>query len=81
MDGFGNVFISDGLSHCVRRVDAATGIITTVAGTGAGGFSGDNLNARASRLNGPADVVVDAAGNIYIADLFNSRIRAVRSVR
>jgi hypothetical protein len=60
--------------HC-RRVDAVTGIITTVAGNGAAGFSGDGGAATSASLNGPMGIAVDAAGNIYVADTANHRLR------
>ena len=57
--------------------DAATGIITTVAGNGTGGFSGDNGPAQLASLDEPTGVAVDSAGNVFIADLGNQRIRRV----
>jgi hypothetical protein len=57
----------------------STGIITTVAGTGVGGFSGDNGLATSAQLNAPVRVSVDVAGNIYIADFANHRIRKVNT--
>ena len=75
-DGSGNLYISDSLNHRIRRVDAA-GIITTVAGNGTPGYSGDGGAATAASLNTPADVAVDSSGNIYIADTLNYRIRKV----
>ena len=78
LDGAGNLFIADGSFHRIRRVDAATGIITTVAGTGSpGGFSGDGGPATSAQLFGPGGVVVDSAGNLFIADSGNNRIRRV----
>jgi DNA-binding beta-propeller fold protein YncE len=56
-------------------VDAVTGIITTVAGNGAAGFSGDGGAATSASLNGPMGIAVDAAGNIYVADTANHRLR------
>jgi len=76
MDGAGNLYIADYFNHRVRKVDAS-GIITTVAGTGVAGFSGNGGPATAARLNSPATMAVDAAGNLYIADQFNHRIRKV----
>lgn len=68
VDGHGNVFIADFTNHCVRRVDAATGVITTIAGTGVVGWSGDGGPARAANLLRPSRVAVDAAGTVFIAD-------------
>ena len=77
VDRAGNVLVADTLNDRVRRVDAITGTITTVAGSGTPGFSGDGGNATAAQLNAPAGLAVDRAGNLYIADSFNRRIRKV----
>jgi sugar lactone lactonase YvrE len=77
VDGAGNLFIGDLGNQRVRHVDAGTGIITTVAGTGTAGFSGDGGPAVAAELYQPIDVVVDAAGNVFVADFSNSRVRRV----
>src|SRR5205807_2290650 len=61
----------------IRKVDAATGIITTVAGDGIRGFSGDGGPATAAQISGPYDVAVDRAGNFFIVDTGNDRIRRV----
>ena len=74
-DGGGNVFISDSGTHRLRRVAADTGVITTLAGTGVGGFSGDGGPGTSARLNSPYGVAVDGAGNVFIADFDNQRIR------
>ena len=76
-DGAGNLYITDGGNHRVRKVDAQTGIITTVAGTGAYGDSGDGGPATRARLRGPGGLAVDGAGNLYIADSGNNRVRKV----
>jgi sugar lactone lactonase YvrE len=75
IDSAGTVYIADIQNNRIRRV--AGGIITTIAGTGVGGFSGDGGPATSASLYGPVDVAVDSAGNIYIADSFNSRVRKV----
>ena len=77
LDGAGNLFITDQGNQRIRRVDAATGIITTVAGNGFGGFSGDGGPATSASLTNPFDVALDGAGNLFIADFSNSRIRKV----
>jgi hypothetical protein len=74
MDGSGNLFIADILNHRIRKVDAS-GTITTVAGTGTAGYSGDGGPATDAQLNVPAGVVVDWIGNLFIADSDNHRIR------
>lgn len=76
VDNNGNIFIADGFNGRVRKVDRA-GIITTVAGSGKQGFSGDNGPAIKASLNYPAGVITDAKGNLFIADSYNHRIRKV----
>jgi sugar lactone lactonase YvrE len=77
LDAAGNLYIADFDNSAVRRV-APNGIITTVAGTGgAPGFNGDDMLATAAMLANPTDMAVDAAGNLYIADFGNHRIRRV----
>ena len=75
-DSAGNLFIADAVNNRVRKVDTA-GVITTFAGTGVAGFSGDTGQATAAQLSSPVGVAVDGAGNVYIADLNNNRIRKV----
>ncbi|MDX2031955.1 MAG: BACON domain-containing carbohydrate-binding protein [Blastocatellia bacterium] len=75
-DGAGNMYIADDAGHRVRKV-SPSGVITTVAGTGVAGFEGDGGPATAARLNFPSTVVVDASGNLHIADYSNNRIRKV----
>ena len=76
LDATGNLYIADTGNNRIRKVDSA-GAIHTVAGNGIAGFSGDGGPAIAASLNGPFGVAVDAAGNIYIADTNNNRIRRV----
>jgi trimeric autotransporter adhesin len=76
-DASGNIYIADYLNSRIRMVTKSTGIITTVAGDGTDGYTGDGGLATSAGLNYPFDVAVDASGNIYIADYFNSRIRMV----
>lgn len=73
----GDVFIADTGNQRIRRVDAATGVITTVAGDGAPSFSGDGGSAIAASLLSPQGVAVDGAGNLVIADTENHRVRRV----
>src|SRR5437762_622934 len=77
LDSSGNLFIADDCDYVIRRVDASTGIISTVAGNGTWGYSGDGAPATAAKLAGPAGVAVDGAGNLFIADEFNRRVRRV----
>ena len=74
VDSAGNVYIADSIDHRIRKVDS-TGTITTIAGTGEFGFSGDGGLAAAARLSFPYGVAVDSVGNLYIADTLNRRIR------
>ncbi|WP_261569417.1 protein kinase domain-containing protein [Frankia gtarii] len=75
-DAFGNLYFADFGSSRVMRINAA-GVITTVAGTGVAGFSGDGGPAVAAQLNQPAGIALDNRGDLYIADTFNHRIRRV----
>ena len=77
VDASGNLFIADRSNHRIRRVDARTGVMTTVAGTGALGFSGDGGPATNAVLRSPSGVAVDRSGNLFIADSENNRIRVV----
>lgn len=76
-DSGGNLYLSDTMNHCIRRVDGKTGVITTVAGNGAQGFSGDGGAASKAQLNEPYGVVLDSKGNLYFADRLNRRVRRV----
>ncbi len=78
VDSAGNLYIADSVNNRIRKV-STSGLITTVAGTGIGGFSGDGGPATAAQLSAPRGVAVDSAGNLYIADSENFRIRKVRS--
>lgn len=77
VDAAGNTYIADYSNHRVRKVDAVTGVITTIAGTGMAGFSGDSNAATLAQLNAPIDVEVDRQGNVFIADYSNQRIRKI----
>jgi len=75
-DGNGNIYVAETGGHRVRKVDRS-GAITTLAGTGAAGFSGDGGPAAQAQLASPYGVTADILGNIYIADLGNARVRRV----
>jgi len=77
VDNEGNLFIADINNHRIRKVDASTGVISTVAGNGARGFSGDGGPAISAQLHAPYDVAFDSSGNLFIADMSNNRIRKV----
>src|SRR5690242_6194809 len=75
-DAAGNIYLADQNNHVVRKVDTS-GIITTFAGAGAAGFSGDNGLATHARLNTPQGVCVAPSGVVYVTDSANHRVRAV----
>ncbi|CAG6395951.1 hypothetical protein NMG29_35555 [Streptomyces cocklensis] len=85
LDAKSNLYIADSANNVIRRVDARTGVITTVAGNyaagrahdGLGGFSGDGGAATAAQLNDPQGVAVDGAGDLFVADTFNNAIREI----
>ena len=85
VDGQGDVYIADAANNVIRRVDARTGIITTVAGDyaadqandGQGGDTGDGGPATQAELQDPQGIAIDSAGNLFIADTFNNAIRVV----
>lgn len=92
VDSAGNLYLSEGgrdqqnipppgikPSSKIRKIDARTGIISTVAGTGEPGYNGDNVPAISAKLNGPRNMTVDLAGNLYIADTLNNRVRLVNA--
>ena len=76
-DRNGNLLVVEQGNHRVRRISIAGGAISTVAGNGTPGFSGDGARATAAQLNQPTGVAVDAAGNLFIADMGNQRVRRV----
>jgi streptogramin lyase len=77
VDSSGNIFIADSRNSRVRKVDSKTGIITTIAGSGQIGYSGDGGSAKAAALDLPYSIFVDSTGNVFIADIYNHRIRRV----
>ena len=77
VDSAGNLYFSDMDNHRVRKVATGTGIITTVAGNGTAGFSGDSGSATSAQLYFPHGLALDSAGNLYIADTDNQAIRMV----
>lgn len=84
-DAAGNVYFVDSGANVVRRIDRASGVITTVAGvpfvpnpsSGGGGYAGDGVKALGAELNDPTGVAIDQAGNVFIADYGNNRVREV----
>ncbi len=80
VDGAGNLFIGEYGSHRVRYVDVSIWAIETVGGTGARGFSGDGGSATAAQVHSPMGVALDHAGNLYVADYGNHRLRRVERI-
>jgi PKD repeat protein len=77
MDGAGNLFVCDQYNHSIRKIIVSTGVISTFAGTGAAGFTGDGGAATAAKLNMPNGVGFDVSGNLLITDEYNARVRMV----
>jgi len=76
-DASGNLYFSDTFNHCIRRVDARTGVISTCAGCGEAGYSGDGGRATLARFNEPYGIAVDRTGNTYVADRHNHCVRRI----
>jgi streptogramin lyase len=76
LDPQGNLFMLDPVNDRVRRIDAKTGVITTIAGS-TKGFGGDGGPAVKAKLNNPSAMAIDSLGNIYIAEFVNNRVRRV----
>lgn len=76
VDASGNLYIADALDNRIRKVDTS-GAINTYAGTGAPGYNGDRIKATSAELNFPASLAIDAAGNLYVADAVNARVRVI----
>ena len=76
-DSANNLIVADTFNHRIRRIDAQTGVITTIAGTGERGFAGDGRPAVRAMLNEPYGVAVDRAGTVYFADRLNRRVRRI----
>ena len=79
LDNSGNLIVTDNGNHRVRKIDATTGIITTIIGNGSTTYTGDGMAATASSLYYPGGVAVDPIGNMYVADNLHSRIRKVNT--
>ncbi len=77
LDGAGNLILSDTGNNRIRRVDAVTNLITTIAGAGFPTYSGDGGQATAAMISGPSGLALDGAGNLYFADYQNSIIRRI----
>ena len=79
MDSQGNIYFGDLLNERVRRIDADTQVVTTVAGTGTAGYNGDDIPASTAQLNGPVGVLLDDDGNLYIVEQNGHRIRMLEA--
>lgn len=77
VDGRGNLYVAEAFNHCVRKVNLQTGVITTVAGNGKKGYTGDGGPATQATFNEPYAVVVDGQNNLFIADRLNVVVRKV----
>ncbi len=77
LDSNGDLYVADRDNHRIRKIDTTTGLISTVAGTGIAGYSGDNGPSNYSQLNSPHGLALDKMGNLYIADHDNHVIRKV----
>jgi sugar lactone lactonase YvrE len=80
LDAKNNLYLADTRSHRIRRIDATTGLITTIAGNGTQGFSGDNGPATGASIDSPTGLALDAANNLYLADTHNHRIRRIDAI-
>ena len=78
LDKYGNLFIADYANNRIRKINTS-GIITTVAGTGTAGYTGNSGPATAAELNGPGSIVIDTSGNLYIAETGNNVIRKINT--
>ena len=76
VDAAGNIYVADADDNRVRRI-STSGVIQTIAGTGHAGFSGDGGPGSSAQINQPYGLALDAAGNLYIADSLNNRVRKV----
>ena len=77
LDAAGNVYIADSQNSRIRKITVSTGVITTIAGTGTAGYSGDGGPSTSAQINYPLGVTFDSAGNLYIADTQNNVVREV----
>src|SRR5207248_3427133 len=78
-DGAGNILLSDGGNNRIRRINTSTGIITTIAGTGTAGYSGDGGAALLAELNDPWGLSLDRSGNVFFTDVLNNVVRKINT--
>lgn len=79
LDSVGNVYIAEWADHKIRKIDFATGIITTIAGTGVPGYNGDSIPASSAQISYPGAVAVDKKGNVFIGEYSGRRIRKIEA--
>jgi hypothetical protein len=77
VDKIGNIYIAEQLNHIIRKVNASSGIVTTIAGNGTSGYSGDGGSATSAQLENPTSISMDSFGNVYFADCNNHAIRKI----
>ena len=77
IDAMGSIYFTDAGGNRIRKIDITTGIISTIAGIGTAGYSGDNSTATSAMLNGPQFLTIDTSGNIYFTDFGNNRVRRI----
>ncbi len=80
LDSNGNLYLADTGNHRIRKISATTGVITTIAGTGTQGFSGDTGPATSANIDSPSGLALDASNNLYLADTHNHRIRRIDAI-
>ena len=78
VDATGNIYIAETFGNYIRKINTA-GVITTIAGNGAVGYTGDGLPATSATMNGPFTVTADAAGNVFFSDFYNSVVRKINT--
>ena len=76
-DATGRMYVAEAMNHCIRRVDRETGVIVTIAGTGAEGYSGDGGPATEATFNQPYSLQVDGNGDVYVVDRLNYVVRKI----
>ena len=77
LDAAGNIYIGEQNGHRIRKIDVITGLISTIAGTGTGGYNGDGILAVNAQLNDPTTLAFDGNGDLFITDRVNHRIRKI----
>lgn len=76
-DNKGNLYLADAYNNRIRKIDKATGLVTTVARIGQNGYNGDDIPATSAKISAGEDIVFDSLGNLYLADIQNNRVRKI----